>query len=703
MSDDLREKLRAAGWIVEAEPPEPGGLWRARAAEGRALRLLRPVPAGVILPEDTAWPEGCPPPVARFLAGGAPWAAWAPPQGSSLARAAEPAAFDALNTLLDAVHALGWSHGALRPEQVGWAPAAGAGAGLTVPGLSVPGLLPTPAGLRSDRAALLAWSSPAPRRLPAEDNAQQTDPTPAAPLRPEAGGGDGAHTAVAAALVTDPEGRGHVVELLVQLLPGEGGVEALGAVERDAEVAAQVAVAAALGPEAGRYRARWQLRGAPSLRLGGASLGLALYAATRAAAAGRRLPTGLAFTGGVDLDGRVVPVGGMAAKLRAASAAGLRLYRPVDRAAPEGGVPIGHVRALEPLFGQRWRRALPSLALLLPSLLSAAGATEIIEGPPRAWASALLRPEMSVEDVIVAPLPAGVDRRSLRPRYADWRRSLAERGAEVVVIDVDFGEDEVEGLGDAAKSEGEGKGEGERVGVGKDALGAGLPPVARAARPSSRAWRDAAAEGPRFGLPESHHDLLFGVVRRFPVRFVAEDGAVLWHLAVQAAALRNRVEPRIDGDALRLGPLRAGLWAETARLPPAGPVPRTSLDGDERLDGKVVIIGALDDDRDLHRTAEGSRAGAEVLAIEIQALLSQATPRPLPRSLAAALPLLVGPPTALLRRRGGGRLLTLLPLVTGLIAAAALLSGGGLPALWPLLLAAAVGFWLGARGAPLST
>ena len=687
VSDDLREDLRAAGWIVEAEPPNPGGLWRARAAQGRALRLLRPVPAGLILPEDTAWPEGCPPPVARFVAGGAPWAAWAPPQGSSLARAAEPATLDALNTLLDAVHAMGWSHGALRPEQVGWAPEAAPGGQL-----SVPGLLPTPAGLRSDRAALLAWSAPTPPRPPAENNVHQTDPAPTPPVPARAGGGDGAHTAVAAALVTDPEGQGHVVELLVQLLPGEGGVEALGAVERDAEVAAQVAVAAALGPEAGRFRARWQLRGAPSLRLGGASLGLALYAATRAAAAGRRLPAGLAFTGGVDLDGRVVPVGGMAAKLRAASAAGLRLYRPIDRAAPEGGVPIGHVRALEPLFGQRWRRALPSLALLLPSLLSAAGATEIIEGPPRAWASTLLRPEMSVEDVIVAPLPTGVDRRALRPRYADWRRSLGARGAEVVVIDVDFGEDEVAGLGGGPTVKPE-------AAAGVEAA---LPPVARAARPSSRAWRSAAAEGPRFGLPESHHDLLFGVVRRFPVRFVAEDGAVLWHLAVQAAALRNRVEPRIDGDALRLGPLRAGLWAETARLPPAGPVPRTSLDGDERLDGKVVIIGALDDDRDLHRTADGSRAGAEVLAIEIQALLSLATPRPLPRSLAAALPLLVGPPTALLRRRGGGRLLTLLPLMTGLIAAAALLSGGGLPALWPLLLAAAVGAWLGARGAPLS-
>ena len=36
-------------------------------------------------------------------------------------------------------------------------------------------------------------------------------------------------------------------------------------------------------------------------------------------------------------------------------------------------------------------------------------------------------------------------------------------------------------------------------------------------------------------------------------------------------------------------------------------------------------------------------------------------------------------------------------LLTGLIAAAALLAGGGLPALWPLLLAAGLGAWVGGR------
>lgn len=667
----MTEALRAAGWLVEAPPLAPDGLWRARAVEGRALRWLRAAPLDRPLPDDAAWPPGCPPPVARLEVAGAPWAAWAPPRGTSLARRSDPAALDALNDLLQAVHAQGWSHGALQPEQVGWEAETGA--------LCLPGLLPGPGGAAADRAALARWRAPAGESTPIHP----PPPPPVAPLDPRSSAraatdtAHTAHTATVNALVTDAAGQGHVVELLVQLLPGEGGVEALGAVERDAEVAAQVAVAAALGAEAGRWRARWQLRGAPALRLGGASLGLAIYAATRAAAAGRRLPRGLAFTGGVDLDGRVVPVGGVAAKLRAAQAAGLRLTRPIDPAAPEGGVAIGHVRALEPLFGQRWRRALPALSLVLPSLLSAAGATEALEGPPRAAAAALLRPEMAVEDVVVAPLPAGADRRSLRPRYADWRRALGERGAAVVVIDVDFGEDALGGL-----------------------LGGGgaAPPLARASRPAAQAWRGAPSPGERFGLPESHHDLLFGVVRRFPVRFVAEDGAVLWHLAVQAAALRYAVEPRIEGDELRLGPLRAGLWAETARLPPAGPVPLTRLDGTDRLDGKVVVIGALDDDRDLHRTAEGTRAGAEVLAIEIQALLSQATPRPLPRALAAALPLLVGPPTALLRRRGGGWALAALPLTCGLIAAAALLAGGGLPALWPLLLAAALGAWLGARG-----
>jgi eukaryotic-like serine/threonine-protein kinase len=131
------------------------------------------------------------------------------------------------------------------------------------------------------------------------------------------------HSRTATALVVDETGQGHAVEVVVALSAGDGGVWAPPGVERDAQVAAQLAVAVALGAEARRWSVRWRVRG-PIADLHGTSIGLAIAVATRAARLERPVPAGWAFTGGIDLDQRVATVAGLPAKVRAAAAAGCR-------------------------------------------------------------------------------------------------------------------------------------------------------------------------------------------------------------------------------------------------------------------------------------------------------------------------------------------------------------------------------------------
>ncbi|MBL8616208.1 MAG: CHASE2 domain-containing protein [Deltaproteobacteria bacterium] len=171
-----------------------------------------------------------------------------------------------------------------------------------------------------------------------------------------------------AALCTDGAGEGHLIELLVDLVPGDGEVWTPDAVARDSALAVQVAAAAALGGAARQLGVRWQLLGAPpGATLSGGSLGLAAGLAALAAQRGVQLPTEVAVTGGLDLSGVVQPVAGVPAKLRAAAAAGR------TRALVPAGEPLRPVPGLELLpvrsLAEAAARVLPEGALLaLPGL-----------------------------------------------------------------------------------------------------------------------------------------------------------------------------------------------------------------------------------------------------------------------------------------------------------------------------------------------
>lgn len=117
-------------------------------------------------------------------------------------------------------------------------------------------------------------------------------------------------------LVVDGTGLGHCVEVVVELVPGREGCWTPQAVAPEAAIAAELAATAVFGGAA--VGVRWQIR-ARGFRLEGASLGLPLAVAMRARQLGREIPEGWAFTGAVDLDGRVGAVAGLPAKLRAAA------------------------------------------------------------------------------------------------------------------------------------------------------------------------------------------------------------------------------------------------------------------------------------------------------------------------------------------------------------------------------------------------
>ena len=159
-------------------------------------------------------------------------------------------------------------------------------------------------------------------------------------------------------LVVDGAGVGHCLELLVALTPGKPGARSMQPSSPTANAAADIAITAVLGADAGKIGVVWQLR-ASGFRLDGDSLGVAMAVATEAARRGLSPPVGWAYTGAIDLDRRVRRVAGLPAKVRAAAAAGVRhLVVPVGCEGildvPEGMelVPLSHLDALTArLFG----------------------------------------------------------------------------------------------------------------------------------------------------------------------------------------------------------------------------------------------------------------------------------------------------------------------------------------------------------------
>lgn len=553
-------------------------------------------------------------------------------------------------------------------------------------GPPVPWLLPP-----SDAPEALSPSAPAARPSPV---------LPAAPsLAPSTSAGRSGRVH---ALVVDETGRGHVVALRLVLVPGEGRAWAPEGVARDAQVAAQLAVAAALGGAARRWDLRWTVED-HRVALHGSSIGLAVGVGVGLLARGAALPAGWAFTGGVELDGQITRVAGVPAKLRAAADAGIEV---VGVAAGElaglavpSGLELRGVSELDALLGSLLpppsRRRWWGLGLLVvPVLLALSG----LLTPVDAWVGhgllRLVRGPLPAEDVAVLAVDLP-DPRALRALHPATLRALAAAGARAVVFDLALSTDSPH--------------DGEIAAAVRELTAAGVPVLMplRFRLGGVSGPPDAVVEaGARTGIVEAHKDLLLDVVQATPMRRLGPDGTVHWHLAALAAAVAQRPErpptPRIEGDTLVIGALRNPTWAgllswPPTELPPA--VPYGAVVDYSVFADKIVFIGAWGGSDDVHLTPSGRRYGVEILAGTVQTLLRQEGLRRARPERSALLALLAGLASAWLASAlpAGRRRRALVVPVAIVAVGAALALAGVLVAVLPAVLAAALGLWAEAR------
>lgn len=486
-------------------------------------------------------------------------------------------------------------------------------------------------------------------------------------------------TSRAVALVVDLRGQAYLVEVVVELSAGGRGVWTTQSAAPETLLGAQVAVAAALGDEARRFGVRWQL--SESQRVRGASLSLAIALATRAAREGVTLPLDVAFTGAVELDGRITKVAGVPAKLRAAE--GMREVVIPRDGAPSSRLarPVATLEAAAlPLFprieGTRripWEWTLLALAPLL-ALASGLDFLELALRPPLV---AALHGTLPAEETVVLPLPSDTDRRALRAAYPTVFADLQAAGATAVVLDVLL---LAETEHDAALEQ---------------ALADLEIDVIAPRRLEGDVESLPSIEGLVVGSPEFERDLLFGKVRRAP----AQQGDA-WHLAVLGLAAHLDEEPVVRDAQLEVGVTRNALSEGRLHLPPVEPSPTMEWGGPYGLaDGRVVFIGDTSGRGDRLRTSLGSRQGVELHAALLEGLARQRAlhlGRPIWDALVA---LLAGLGTALVARRlpGWSRPLGGLVGVALLAVLVGVAAGGTLPAFLPTVLATGFGLFVARR------
>lgn len=502
--------------------------------------------------------------------------------------------------------------------------------------------------------------------------------------------------ASARALVVDPQGKGRVIEVVVSLSPGGRGAWTPQPAARDTLIAAQLAVAAALGGEAGQWGARWQVRD-PDVALRGSSVGLAVAVAARAALLQRAVPQTWAFTGGVDLDGQLAAVSGLPAKVRAAAEAGVGdVAVPAasrqPRRVPEG-VTLHPLAGLAPLLQQLLPASAPAPRaptvavkparaglLLVAPLLVWLGATDAVESLLHAGLLRATRSPIPADNTVILPFPAGVEVPALRGRYAQIIAGLAEAGARAVAFDVLLLRSDAEvdpGLAAAISASPIPVILPGRVSVEGEGFQPPSAPLAAASRPA---------------LIDLEPDGLLGVCRRVRVRRPMPDRDVVWHLSVEAAGAYLGAAPALSERGLQVGNTRNPVRAERLYLPPVEDSPRLSWEDSASWSaaaGRVVLVGSLSDRKDRFRTPNGARYGVEVHAAMTEAILQQRAPRlpaPEPSTLAT---LLVGAAAAglaaVLPQR---RLAVAITSAVVLIVAVAWADEVVLPVLAPLLAAA---------------
>jgi len=498
-------------------------------------------------------------------------------------------------------------------------------------------------------------------------------------------------------LVTDPSGMGSVIELLVEAWPGDGTVEAPPGVERDTRLAAQLAVAVGLGTQARHWNLRWGSRD-PALRLYGSSVGLGLAIAAAALGRGKPVPTDMALTGGMDLDGKVAQVGGVPAKVAAAREAGLKRVLVPKGEAPQAvegllitpvsnlGEALEQVGLATPRWKARWRYA----ALLLPVLLAltdlGAHLDPLLQYPLVRWTDGVL----PVESTVVVAIEPHADLRELRSNHPAVLRGLAEAGATAIYWDVAMSAQSPDDLA-IAEAVNELKAAGVSVvmpvrfqeGVRQPP---GTPALATAVRP---------------GLVELQRDLTLGWVRRAPLRRRPLDSPTVYHAAVEAlrAHLHAVDPPRVEDGELIVGGTRNAIWAEQLYLHPVAAVPRVAYEKPEswpQVRGKVAVVGIYGGVQDLLRTPDGSRYGVEISAGLVETLVQQASLKVASPEQNALLAFLTALGTAglggVLRRRSRWVALVVPSAALGLTAVLA--SSGILLGLLPIVVAGVVGMYL---------
>ena len=502
-------------------------------------------------------------------------------------------------------------------------------------------------------------------------------------------------------LVVDQTGRGHAVELSVVIDPQGSGVQHAPGVARDAQVAAQLAVAVALGTSAEECGVKWSIRGFTE-EVHGTSLGLPLAVALWAAQHGSTIPTGFACTGGMDLDGRVAPVSGVPAKLRAAHDAGIQtVFVPADGL---GGLEPPHGLAVEPvrtfdgvvsrLFPKAqkqrrswWRPRL--LALLIPVFMAITSLTAALEPLLHDPLLRAIHGALPADNTAILAFPPQRDARDLRSQHADVIDGLVDAGARAIFFDVILiaSTEHDDSIAEAIERA---KGKGVQV---------VLPIMTENDEilfPESDSLRNAAW----FGAVLAQADSAFWHVRRAPMRVRSMDQGDHWHAAAQSVRAHFNVkeEPRIEDGQLVIGPVRNAVWSDLAYLHPTVPTPVLSyLDSSEwdQVNGRTVIIGEMGGADDVHRTDAGTVYGVQIEAALIETLIQQRAPRLLAPEVSALFALLVGLCTALIgfalpRSR---RWISWFVPFCGTVVVVAFVLSGSLLAVIPMLVAAGVGFW----------
>jgi CHASE2 domain-containing sensor protein len=198
-------------------------------------------------------------------------------------------------------------------------------------------------------------------------------------------------------------------------------------------------------------------------------------------------------------------------------------------------------------------------------------------------------------------------------------------------------------------------------------------------------------------------DLLFGTVRRLPARLVGASGERHWGLSSMLLAGHLGVgEPSWVGTDLAIGVTRNPTHSERLILPPVD-APRTvqwdSSFKEEGLEGKAVLIGAMQGHADALRTPSGHRYGVEIHAAAFETLARQRGLRVLPSWLEGFVAFLFAFGSWQLSQwfgRRGQRIAWLLPL-GGLGLCAGALKAGWVLAVFPIWIGVGVGVWASKR------